>query len=650
MKASFLVLSLTALLACLSAPALADDEVFAIGSAFGINAAEAGLRRFTATPVVMSRYVDGEGTTVSKRAARVLTRISTLRPAERVACAWELGVPLYHRPAYRTAMRKGVSTAAWLAGNPDENQPLKVSLLLHAKKQGLLYRDLGRAGELRPPVITAVSSGDTTTELVGNWFGTRRPLAWLEYLDARGGIARIRLSVATGGFADAEGRAAHMCPETGFSRVVFLNPRLPRLIDAEDILCIVIDNGYGLAAWDYATSPRQAISGTVSGDNVDGVTVTISGDASRFAVTGPDGAFSVGGLPDGDFTVTPSKRSHAFDPPSRTVALAGAESTGHDFTAVERRSFVFWYRGHVLHFPYYSSLPLDTANADIERLLVAIHSSSYNPLDYLKSGVDSAALVPGASASTLVIAPHFLIPEFLPDDAGDRFLHWGGFPFWGTESAIKGVGNRAVNISAFTVLDLLLTHLVEGGRFPNLARIVIAGHSAGGQMVNRYSASNHYDVFGVKPTRIAIRYVVMGPKSYMYLDGNRAVAGTVDNFAIPTSPPSDYNAYGYGMDGIYSYLAATGEESIRNLFQYRDVCYLVGENDNVPDPADSATALLQGPERRTRSEIFYNYLGFYYGNGVYDYHQRSVVPGVGHSGRGQMLSPEGLAYLYDLDP
>jgi len=277
---------------------------------------------------------------------------------------------------------------------------------------------------------------------------------------------------------------------------------------------------------------------------------------------------------------------------------------------------------------------------------VVCRGLGYNPADYLQSGVDSANLVPEAINRTLVIAPHLLTRDTIPADISEYFLYWNLFPFWGTQRAFRGPRQEQVSISAYTVLDKLLAHIVDSRNFPNLERIVIAGHSAGGQMVNRYAASNRYDVKGVIPPHIETRYVVMAPASYLYLDENRAVPGTVDRFAIPASPPADYNDYGLGLNNLWAYMAATGAEAMRRQYRVRNVYYLVGSEDTTIDSDDSQAVRLQGPERLTRSEIFYNYLGFYYGQAVYNNHKRAVVSGVGHWGRGLMLSSEGLYFLH----
>ncbi len=310
--------------------------------------------------------------------------------------------------------------------------------------------------------------------------------------------------------------------------------------------------------------------------------------------------------------------------------------------------FIFNHDGKELHFPYATNIPIDEYNESITRILIAIHSSSYNPMDYLTAGKISAAMV-HESESTLVIAPFFMREQHLPSEFEENLLFWGVSPFWGSHQGRKGSTDNYVRISGYEVLDTFLEALADKSVFPNLNTIVVAGHSAGGQLVNRYAASNRFDVTDVKPAGIHMRYIVMAPSSYLYFDGARAIAGSQTEFAIPSPAPQGYNDYGYGLNNLYSYLNETGQQTIRQQYANRFVFYLVGsEDDNTNDPSlDVAnSALLQGHERLSRSLIYYNYLGYYYGNDIYNHHHRSVVSGMGHWGAGLMQSPQGLLYLY----
>ena len=74
-----------------------------------------------------------------------------------------------------------------------------------------------------------------------------------------------------------------------------------------------------------------SVSGTVSGDVSAGVTVRI--DAGHTAVTDGSGNYTISGLPDGTYTVTPSLSGYTFAPASQSATVSGADVTGINFTS-----------------------------------------------------------------------------------------------------------------------------------------------------------------------------------------------------------------------------------------------------------------------------------------------------------------------------
>jgi len=90
-------------------------------------------------------------------------------------------------------------------------------------------------------------------------------------------------------------------------------------------------SGADAAAVDFEASlssgALHAISGTVGGAVVAGVTVTLepATGAAATALTGAAGTFRFPDLADGAYTVTPSQAGHAFAPHSQAVILGGAD-------------------------------------------------------------------------------------------------------------------------------------------------------------------------------------------------------------------------------------------------------------------------------------------------------------------------------------
>ena len=83
-----------------------------------------------------------------------------------------------------------------------------------------------------------------------------------------------------------------------------------------------------------ALSPqeRYMVSGSITGDTLSQVTLTLSGDLSQTAVSDTQGRFSFW-LPNGRYTISPSKPGYTFSPPQREIIVQGSGSAGNDFFA-----------------------------------------------------------------------------------------------------------------------------------------------------------------------------------------------------------------------------------------------------------------------------------------------------------------------------
>jgi hypothetical protein len=80
-------------------------------------------------------------------------------------------------------------------------------------------------------------------------------------------------------------------------------------------------------------TPTYTLSGTITGDVVEGVTITLTGDASDSTTTAVDGTYSFTGLVDGDYVVTPTYTNLQMAPVSSAVEISGGDETGVDFVA-----------------------------------------------------------------------------------------------------------------------------------------------------------------------------------------------------------------------------------------------------------------------------------------------------------------------------
>ena len=191
-------------------------------------------------------------------------------------------------------------------------------------------------------------------------------------------------------------------------------------------------------------------------------------------------------------------------------------------------------------------------------------------------------------------------------------------------------------------------------RFPDLERIVIVGHSAGAQFVQRHAVASPVSNLA-KGQGIAVRHVVVGPSSYLYLDAARRGHGPGGAYGPPSGPAllhcPGYDRYKYGLQRPNAYVARIDADELRRSYAGKEVVYLVGEHDNDPNDPHldrSAAAMLQGSDRRDRCLAYRDYLAQLYG-GVPPSHVFEIVQRLGHEGARILRSPIGLRWLFDME-
>jgi hypothetical protein len=191
-------------------------------------------------------------------------------------------------------------------------------------------------------------------------------------------------------------------------------------------------------------------------------------------------------------------------------------------------------------------------------------------------------------------------------------------------------------------MDRILETLADVSRFPDLASIVVTGHSAGGQYAHRYAAGNRVEQTLVG---ISVRYIVANPSSYLYLGPERAVPNTSDVFHLPDrNACPEYNSWHYGLENLNEYMSAVPLDDIAAQLVSRDVVYLLGEADSLSSSLDtSCAAMLQGAYRYVRGQTLFNYLEAYHPG---HRHSVAVVEGVGHSNSSMYSSEVGQAELF----
>lgn len=271
----------------------------------------------------------------------------------------------------------------------------------------------------------------------------------------------------------------------------------------------------------------------------------------------------------------------------------------------------------------------NAGNPDVRTVVLVIHGDGRDADQYADDTLE-AAVTAGKVSSTAVIAPHFLADT----DAHAGRLYW-------SDSGWKEGGESldAGHLSSFEVVDRLIAR-VQDGRFPNLDRIVVAGHSAGGQFVQRFAA-------GSAATGVD-EYVTANPSSYLYLSGKRWFGSTLrDLTTTEKGKCSGYNTYKYGTSGRNNYMGRVSADTLRARYAAHPVTYLLGGADTSRTNNLDVTcaADLQGAYRLDRGRKFFAYEPSVYGTTPTG-HRKVEVPGIAHSWNDMVKSTEGRQAVF----
>ena len=114
-----------------------------------------------------------------------------------------------------------------------------------------------------------------------------------------------------------------------------------------------------------------------------------------------------------------SFQSDAAKDAGQSSGKAPAYSYIHTLPPLASLRFGFEINGVKAAIPYESSHPLDQYNKNIERLVVAVHSSNHDAVMYLQN-TSALARETGKDGATLIVAPQMLIPSLMVQGADPR--------------------------------------------------------------------------------------------------------------------------------------------------------------------------------------------------------------------------------------
>ena len=291
--------------------------------------------------------------------------------------------------------------------------------------------------------------------------------------------------------------------------------------------------------------------------------------------------------------------------------------------------------------PVFLSQDWEAPLPGVTQAIIIVHGARRNADDYLHSAAEALANSGTPEKATLLVSPQFLAaPDILALALPDAVLRWSIEGWKGGEPA-----EGPLPISSFAAFDAILDRLADRQRFPDLARVVIAGHSAGAQVVQRYAVAGRGEE-ALAHAGIAMRYVVANPSSYLYFDDDRPQSdGGFAPFAQAASCPT-FDRWKYGLAGAPAYVG-TDAAVLERQYAARDVVYLLGTADTDPNHRlldRSCAGLAEGPFRYARGLAYFRYLRAREGAALT--HRVVEVVGVGHDNRAMFNSACGLSVLF----
>lgn len=230
----------------------------------------------------------------------------------------------------------------------------------------------------------------------------------------------------------------------------------------------------------------------------------------------------------------------------------------------------------------YQSMPSDPPNISINQVVVVCHGLTDKPTTARQTGITMSE---GNATTTVVLAPHFV-------------TH----------------GWAEVTAATLNGLNAVFDHATS--QYPG-AKLVLAGFSAGRQLVQRYCMAGEY---ASKLDRI----IFGAPSTYAYFTDFRP---------FPPGPScSGFNSWKYGFDGVEDATETSMTQVSANLEHYLQtpVHMMVGSLDNNPDFKaldKSCAAEAQGDSHMSRMSAYFDYVK----NQGATAHTYEVVPDVGHS-------------------
>lgn len=276
----------------------------------------------------------------------------------------------------------------------------------------------------------------------------------------------------------------------------------------------------------------------------------------------------------------------------------------------------------------HSTQPMDGKPSDAEYAVIVIHGAGggrTNPTQSMAEVIGKSPI----KGKTIVLGPRFSEIGVVAQGEEANAHIWD-------EGWKGGMDSTTTGLSSFDVIDQLYLYLGDRVKFPKLKRIILAGHSAGGQFTCRYIA-----VGKLPQTKgISHAFIIANPSTYLYIDARRPVA---DGTFAEVAP--ELNIWFFGMGSSPRYAAGITPEAALANYCARNTLFLCGDRDcqRGGGLAVGSAADAQGQNRFERFKNFSRYVK------LFPEWAKSCcflpVPSVGHSEFGCYKHPAVLKII-----
>ena len=301
--------------------------------------------------------------------------------------------------------------------------------------------------------------------------------------------------------------------------------------------------------------------------------------------------------------------------------------------------------GDTLTQPYYRNISLDSTSEHIKYAIVSLHGDGRNSYEHF-SVITQLTTGVGLQDSTILLAPTYPIQDDINQyNLNDDVLYWPDGDWNAGDLSRNTQSNpRPFRISSFSTMDTIYHRLAENN--PSLEKIVLTGHSAGSQMVVRYAAGGRAQE-ALGGNNIEFVYVPVNTPSFLYYDGNRVLDEATEVFDFGPTECTSANQYKYGLDNLNQYMETTGETNIIDHFKRANTTYLIGQYD-FGGQTGTCARMVQGYSRLIRTYIYFSYIGYFYGDTIYNNHRMAEIPGASHDFGETVLTDCGKKSIFDV--